>query len=195
MRYLYLILFTFSITFSIGQTNIIQNGNFESGSSTWTALGPFWNFSNSTNSKCISTLSNYAFHGSADGSYAKSSYGTLYQPITIPASASSAKLSFTLSINTLETTTNSKNDLLDVLLRDASGQVILYTFKQYSNLDGAYGEACQPKKAPYTFNIPSAYWGQALRLCFQGATSPTLGTVFRIDDVKVDVTTGPTNCT
>lgn len=174
------------------QTDLIVNGGFQSGSSSWVANTNFWNFADASNSNCLSSLSKYAFHGKANGDWANSSYGSLYQEVTIPANTQSATLEVDVSINTFETR-NSAYDGLEIQFRSPTMQ-LLRTFKSFSNLDGAYGDNSCQTYTNHRITIPQEFYGQTVRVNFQAANDNAYPTVFRVDNVKLLVIAPGGNC-
>lgn len=151
-------------------TQLITNGGFESGASSWTA-----------SSGVISTGGSEA---SRTGSYKAwlNGYGsahtdTLYQQVTIPAAATSASLSFWLKVSSAETTTSQAYDTLKLQIQNSSGTV-LATLATYSNLN---------KGTTYvnkTFDL-SSYKGQTIRVYFVGVEGSVTATSFLIDDISL----------
>ncbi|MBI3729274.1 MAG: CehA/McbA family metallohydrolase [Burkholderiales bacterium] len=151
-------------------TQLITNGGFESGASSWTA-----------SSGVISTGGSEA---SRTGSYKAwlNGYGsahtdTLYQQVTIPAAATSASLSFWLKVSSDETTTTQAYDTLKLQIQNSSGTV-LATLATYSNLN---------KGTTYvnkTFDL-SSYKGQTIRVYFVGVEGSVTVTSFLIDDISL----------
>ncbi|MBI3713054.1 MAG: CehA/McbA family metallohydrolase [Burkholderiales bacterium] len=153
-------------------TQLITNGGFESVGASWTVT-----------SGVISNSSTYAAHS---GSYKAwlNGYGsthtdTLYQQVSLPATASSATLSFWLRVASDETSTTQAYDTLDVQIRNSSGTV-LSTLATYSNLNK--GSTYVSK----SFDL-SAYKGQTIRIYFQGKEGSVTATSFLIDDVSLIV--------
>jgi len=110
-------------------------------------------------------------------------YGTthtdsLYQQIAIPASATSATLSFYVRIDTAETTTTTAFDTLQVQIRNSSNTV-LATLVTYSNLNKTTGYVLK------TFDL-TAYKGQTIRIYFLGTEDSSLQTSFVIDDTAIN---------
>jgi hypothetical protein len=98
---------------------------------------------------------------------------TLAQSVTVPASCTSATLTFWLHIDTAETSTTSVYDKLTV----TAGST---TLASYSNLD---------KTAGYTqksVNLAS-YIGKTVALTFTGTEDSTLKTSFVVDDTALNV--------
>ncbi|GAB2875484.1 hypothetical protein GCM10027277_50900 [Pseudoduganella ginsengisoli] len=163
------------VAFSVNNVTaqqLIVNGGFESGGTSWTATS--------------GVISNDASAAARTGSYKAwlNGYGsahtdTLYQQVAIPSTASTASLSFWLKVSSDETTTTQAYDTLKVQVRNTSGAV-LATLATYSNLN---------KGASYvqrTFNL-DAYKGQTVRIYFEGIEGSTVQTSFLIDDVAVNV--------
>ena len=151
---------------------LVLNGGFESGTASWTA-----------SSGVITNNAGQAAHG---GSYKAwlNGYGTartdtLYQQVAIPASATSATLSFWLKVASDETTTTQAYDTLKVQVRSSSGAV-LATLATYSNLNKSSSYAQK------TFNL-NAWKGQTVRLYFEGIEGSTVLTSFLVDDVALNV--------
>ena len=151
---------------------LVLNGGFESGTASWTA-----------SSGVITNSTSQAAHG---GSYKAwlNGYGaartdTLYQQVSLPASATTATLSFWLKVASDETTTSQAYDTLKVQVRSSSGAV-LATLATYSNLNKSGGYAHK------SFNL-NAWKGQTVRLHFEGIEGSTVQTSFLVDDVALDV--------
>lgn len=151
-------------------TQLITNGGFESGASSWTATS--------------GVISNSGSEVSRTGSYKAwlNGYGsthtdTLYQQVTIPAMATSATLSFWLKVSSDETTTTQAYDTLKVQVQNSSGTV-LATLATYSNLN---------KGSTYlnkTFDL-SSYKGQTIRVYFVGVEGSVTATSFLLDDISL----------
>lgn len=160
----------FSISNASGSSQLISNGGFESGAASW--LG---------STRVITTNAAAAAHTGTwkawlDG-YGATHTDTLYQPVSIPATATSASLSFWLRVISNETTTSSAYDTLKVQVRSSSGAV-LATLATYSNLNK--GATYQQK----TFDL-SAWKGQSVKIYFVGTEDSSLATSFLIDDVSL----------
>jgi hypothetical protein len=111
-------------------------------------------------------------------------YGTthtdsIYQTVTIPATATSATLTFWLHIDSAETTTTTAFDTLKPQVRNTANTV-LATLATYSNLNKAAGYSQK------TFNL-NAYIGQTVRIYFLGVEDASLQTSFVIDDTALNV--------
>lgn len=102
-----------------------------------------------------------------------------YQVVTIPASASTATLTFWLNITTAETKTTVADEL-SLQLRDPSGTPFTGTLATYSNLDKTSAGTYTQK----TFNL-LPYKGKSFRVFFQSTRDTSLPTTFRIDDVSL----------
>ena len=164
---------TIGLTVSAGggtPTELIANGGFESGATAWTA-----------SSGVITNGSGETAHSGSwfawlDG-YGTATTDTLSQTVTIPASATTATLSFWLHVDTAETTTTTAYDKLTVQLLNASGTA-LTTLATYSNLNAASGYTQK------SFNV-GAYAGQTVTVYFKGVEDSQKQTSFVIDDVSL----------
>lgn len=149
---------------------LLLNGGFESGSANWTATAGV--ITNSTGQ----TPRTGAFYAWLDG-YGTTHTDSLFQQITVPASANTVTLSFWLKINSSETTTTTAFDTLRVQIRNSSNTV-LATLATFSNLNETTGYTLR------TFDI-SAFRGQTIRIYFLGQEDSSLQTSFVIDDTSV----------
>jgi hypothetical protein len=162
---------------SFGQaTELIVNGGFESGLSSWTA---FWG------TGIQATLTTYP-HTGLHYAYltGNNSSGGIYQNVTIPANASIATLSFWWNVSSEETSSTTIYDDFYVILYDSSGINQLAHVKTLSNLDKGVAGAYQQ----VIYDL-MAYRGLTISLRMNGQNDATLNTTFRIDDVSVSVTT------
>jgi subtilisin family serine protease len=150
-------------------TELLLNPGFESGNVTWVATAGVIN--NSTQ-QTPRTGSWYAW---LDG-YGTTHTDTLYQQITVPASATTVTLSFWLKITTSETTTTTAFDRLQVQVRNSSNTV-LTTLATYSNLNKTTGYVLK------SFDVTS-FKGQTIRIYFLGTEDSSLQTSFVIDDTS-----------
>lgn len=105
--------------------------------------------------------------------YGTTQTDTLSQQVTIPATVSSATLTFWLHIDTAETSTTAY-DTLEVQIRNSSGTV-LATLATYSNLNAATGYSQK------SFDL-GAYKGQTIQIYLVGAEDYTKQTSFVVDD-------------
>ena len=106
---------------------------------------------------------------------------TLWQQLSIPATATSASLSFWRHIDTAETSTTTAYDTLKVQIRNSSGTV-LATLATYSNLNAGSGYT------QVSFDL-SAYKGQTIQIYLTGTEDSSLKTSFVVDDFLLNVTT------
>lgn len=103
---------------------------------------------------------------------------TLYQSVSIPASASRATLSFQLAISTSEQATKAYDKLV-VQVQNASGTV-LGTLATYSNLNASSGYQARSVSL-------LAYKGQSVRLVFKMTEDAAVQTSFMLDKVSLQV--------
>ncbi|NJP44273.1 S53 family peptidase [Actinacidiphila epipremni] len=162
--------FTWTITTSGGgggctAGQLLTNPGFESGNTGWTA-----------SSGVIDSSSGAPAHSGSykawlDG-YGTTHTDTLSQSVTIPASCTSANLTFYVYISTQETTSSSAYDKLTV----AVGSTTLAT---YSNLNATSGYVQKSLSL-------NSFIGKTVTLKFTGAEDVTLATSFLIDDTAVN---------
>jgi hypothetical protein len=166
-----------AVAFSVSNTSttpadLVVNGGFESGTTGWTGttadIGSFTGESPHTGSACCWLL--------GTGSTATES---IAQTVRLPASLTSAVLTFWLHIDTAETTTTTAYDTLKIQVRNSSGTV-LATLASYSNLDAA------PGYVQKSFDL-SAYKGQTVQIYFLGSEDSSNQTSFVLDDVSLGV--------
>ena len=105
---------------------------------------------------------------------------TLYQTVTIPASATKATLKFALHIDTAETATTAK-DTFSVQIRSTTG-ALLSNLATYSNLNST--GSTTPRYQVRTFDV-SAFKGQTVRVYFTETENASLQTSFSVDSVSL----------
>ena len=148
-------------------TNLLGNPGFESGATTWVQSGSV--ISSSTSQPARSGTWKADLNG-----FGYVSTESFYQTVTIPATVTSATLSFWLHIDTTETTTSTAYDKLSVQVQNSSGTV-LNTLATYSNLNKNTGYVQK------SFDL-SSYKGQTIRLSLKGTEDYSLKTSFVLDD-------------
>jgi subtilase family serine protease len=162
--------FTWTVTTSGGggctPAQLLGNPGFESGNTVWSASSGV--IDNSTGAPAHSG----SYKAWLDG-YGSTHTDTLSQSVTIPASCTSATLTFYLYVSTDETTTSTAYDKLTV----AAGSTTLAT---YSNLNSSSGYVQK------SINL-SSYAGQTVTLKFTGAEDSSLATSFLVDDTALNV--------
>ncbi len=151
--------------------DLLKNGSFESAAANWqgttAAIGNFKSYGhNPYDGNNLAWL----------GGQGVSATEQLYQPISIPASASQVKLSFYMAIKTAEVA-NTAKDKLQIQLANSSGTV-LATLATYSNLNA------NSNYQLYTLDL-STYRGQSLRLVFKMTEDARLQTSFLLDKLSV----------
>ena len=160
----------FTVSNTTASSQLVLNGGFESGSTSWTA-----------SSGVVDNTTTYAAHA---GSYKAwlNGYGTThtdyaYQTVTIPATLTTATLSLWLRVATNETTTTTAYDTIKVQLRDTSNKV-LATLATYSNLNSGSSYVQR------SFSV-AAYKGKTVRVYVEGIEDSSLSTSFLVDDVSL----------
>jgi hypothetical protein len=167
-----------AVTVTVSNVSNVQqllgNPGFENGSSSpapWTA-----------SSGVIDNGSGEPAHSGTwkarlDG-YGTSHTDTLSQSVTLPATLTTASLSFWLHIDTAETTTTAY-DTLKVQITNSSGTV-LATLATYSNLNASSGYVQK------SFDV-SQYKGQTIKVLLTGVENSTKQTSFVLDDFALNV--------
>ena len=156
---------------STSSTERVVNGSFETGITGW--------------SGSTFVIGSYAGQVAYDGTrfawLGGNGYGVrevISQPVTIPASATAADLSFALHIDTAENNAPSiAYDRMTLTVRNAAGQV-LGTLATYTNLHQATGYQVR------NFNLLT-YKGQTVTLNFDLREDYSLQTSFVVDKVSV----------
>lgn len=153
-------------------SQLLGNPGFETGSAApWTAS------SGVINNSSTEPPHTGSWDAWLDG-YGTTHTDTLAQTVTIPATASTATLTFWLHIDTAETSTTTAFDTLKVQVLNGAGTV-LATLASYSNLNAASGYT------QHSFNL-GGYLGQTITLKFTGTEDSTLQTSFVIDDTAIN---------
>jgi Zn-dependent metalloprotease len=149
-------------------SNLLLNPGFESGAVNWTGTsGPITN-----NTGRPARTGSWKLWLQGNGSTSTENVG---QSVAIPASATSASLSFWIRIDTAETTTSTVYDTVKVQVVDGATTTTLAT---YSNLN---------KSTSYvqkTFNV-TAYKGKTVTVKFLGNEDSSLQTSFVVDDTSL----------
>ncbi len=150
---------------------LLLNPGFESGNVSWSA---------SSGVVASATTARTGSWRALLGGKANGGTFTLYQQLTVPATACSATLTFWLEVLTDEFTTGPAYDKLVVTVQNSSGTV-LGTLANYSNLDGGSSYVQR------TFDL-SAYKGQTVRISFKATEDYSNQTSFLVDDTSLTVT-------
>ncbi|WP_433161446.1 M4 family metallopeptidase [Kribbella sp. CA-247076] len=148
--------------------NLLLNPGFESGAVNWTGTsGPITN-----NSGRPARTGTWKLWLQGNG---RSTTENISQSVAIPASATTATLSFWIRIDTAETTTRTVYDTARVQIVDGSTTTTLAT---YSNLN---------KNTTYTQKTldVTAYKGKTVSVRFLGQEDSSLQTSFVIDDTSL----------
>ncbi|GCE08846.1 hypothetical protein [Dictyobacter aurantiacus] len=157
-----------------GGGNILTNGGFESGSTSWTE----------SSSGGYEIVDNSNPHTGSNSAYLcgyNSCSDTIYQTVSIPSSFTKITLSYWINITTNETGSTCY-DYFRARLRTTSGSTIS-TVQTQCNID-AQGWT------QYTFDVTSAlssYKGQQVQVAFLGTTDSQLTSSFYVDDVALTV--------
>ena len=150
---------------------LILNGGYESGNANWTE-------SSSGGYEIVDTTRPHTGTKSAYLVGYNNGSDSLYQTISVPASATTVTLTYWTYITTQETSTTAY-DKFSAQVRNTSGTV-LATLQSLSN--GSTKNTWV--KSTYSLN---SYKGQTIRVYFSGTNDSSLPTSFFLDDVSVAV--------
>ena len=159
---------SFSVSNSTTATELVKNGGFESGATSWTQTSGVINNDSGEAAHAGSYKAWLDGYGSAHTDYVR-------QSIAIPATATKATLDFFMHIDTAEPTTTAY-DTLSVQVITSAGKYV--TLASWSNMNAAAGYQ------EHTVDL-SAYIGQTVQINFYGVEDSTQQTSFVIDDVSV----------
>lgn len=176
--------FTTSACGGVGEsTELIRNGGFEEGNFGWVRNSSIYIDAQ----PCPFEGSSYSFLALPDGTPGDGLIGELYQPITIPADATSVELRYRYSSTTSDFDTVPR-DVLSTFIYDAGRSTILDIVDTTSNLDSRNG--CGSVFYDEAVFDLSHRAGETVLVYFLGTTDSDVGTptVFRIDDVSVIAT-------
>src|SRR5574341_1112351 len=155
------------------KAQLLKNPGFELGNMNWVA-------------SAASIINNTATFPAHNGNFKAQLNGkgtankqNIFQQVSIPSNACSAKLTFFLRVSTLDGT-NIAHHKLKVQILDTSGNV-LKTLKTFSNL---HKSANYVKRTLDVLNFK----GQTVRVRFLGIEDSTLKTTFLVDDATIDIT-------
>ena len=123
---------SFSVNNIIINQELILNGGFESGATSW--AGTIGDIGTFTGEPARTGTKDCWLQGNGS-----TSSETIEQTVAIPVAATSATLSFWIHIDTAETSTTTAFDTLQVQVRNSIGTV-LGTLATYSNLNAASGQ-------------------------------------------------------
>lgn len=167
------------------QTERLVNGGFETiTASTNTAPDSSWQRSAYSGTSFNTLVANSSYpHTGTDhaylGVYNSSSQTLDSTTLTIPAGATSATLSFWVSVVTSETGTTAY-DNLNIQLVNSSGTV-LTTVATLSNLNKTSGAGTYVQKSYSVIG----YKGQTIKVRFKATNGTSYVTTFRVDDVSL----------
>lgn len=179
-----LVLLFFAIALCSAKADLIGNGGFESGLANWTASGSFFYRNNSARAHLGSQ---YAYFGVASDGITglTNGAGSIYQTVTIPLGATSAGLAYWLWVASDDSATVSFDYLyLEILENNGS---LLTTAAVYSNTNKSGAFLSSTPAYVQKTNSLLAYAGQTIRVRFRGTTDPSYNTIFRLDDVSLQV--------
>jgi subtilase family serine protease len=158
-----------------GNSSLLSNGGFEGGSLSWMQAS-------NGGYQLVNSLHPHTGSQSADLCGYSSCNDTLYQTVTLPATLTSATLSYWTYIDTQDAGSTTCSDTLSASIRTATGSTIT-TVQAQCNTD-IHGWT------QYTFDVTAnlgSYVGQKVKIFFQGTTKAATSSDFYIDDVAFAV--------
>jgi len=170
-----------------GQVERLANGGFETlTASTNTAPDGSWSRTAYSGTSFNTLIANGAYPRSGSDYGYLGVYNSASQTVTsagavIPAAATSATLTFYVSIVTSETTTSRAYDKLSVQLVNASTGSVLATLGTLSNLNKTGSASTYALKS---YNV-TTHKGKTVKVRFVGTNDSSYVTTFRIDDVSL----------
>jgi hypothetical protein len=151
--------------------NLLQNPGFESGSVSWTGTaGPI-----TSNSGRPARTGTWKMWLGGNGSTSTENEA---QSVTIPATATSATLTFWIRIDTSETTASTVYDTAKIQVVDGAATSTLATYSNLTTTGGSYVQK--------SFNL-TAYKGKTVSVKFLMNEDSSLQTSFVVDDTAVTV--------
>jgi hypothetical protein len=164
---------------SWGQTELIQNGGFELGATSWTMGG---GASPDSTPGFARSGASFEFLGGLNNEV-----DFCYQQITIPAGVTAANLSFYYNILSNDDPSFAY-DTFSATIRN-TGNSLLATVLNRSNVNTDSGIG------PFFYHLQTfdllPYAGQTIRVYFSSVNDSSLPTAFLIDDVSVGITPVP----
>ncbi|MCC5846812.1 MAG: hypothetical protein JJU29_01865 [Verrucomicrobia bacterium] len=159
-------------------TDVIVNGDFENGKAPWTPVG----YADVVELDFPRRGKGYAYLGNANDAM-----GAISQFVPIPVGVQKAELEFYLNVSSHETTTTIAYDTMKVDLATGSDQHV-GTVAEFSNLHKREPGDYRRKRFDIT-HLVQAHAGESLFLIFAAQTDYADSTIFRIDDVRLLMTT------
>ena len=157
----------------VGPTDYAVNGGFE------TSGGAGWGYSAGViNANMTAQPAHGGTHDAWLGGHGKVATDFVYQVLTLPATLTSANLTFWLHIDSAETVSTA-NDTCQVQIRDANNKV-LTTLATYSNANKAAGYSQK------SFSL-AAYKGQKIMIYVTSTENASKQTSFVFDDFSLIV--------
>ncbi len=160
---------------------LVADPSFEAGPNGWWVASPAFYIDGRPSFTNPRTGNNYAFLSNPDGSRGNNLTGGMISPsVTIPSNATDLDLRFWYSITSDEATSSPALDKLEVFLVRPGNQLTLITTLSNVNENGTtYSLRSE--------DISSSFYGDTVQIFFRGTTNGSLPTVFRIDDVTLEV--------
>ncbi len=178
---------TGSVAFS--QQQLVVNGGFENFEQGWdfTLSDSAWadfGFCNANGGL------NYLWFGDYDEiAGAPDTYDIVSQVVSLPANMTSGTFSYYVSATSDEQDDLFAYDVMNIYLFDLAGNVVYNDSISNTDCDVLLTAADCDNWGYLSYNIPVQFAGQMLIISFVASNDASLGTIFRVDDVSLVVST------
>jgi hypothetical protein len=174
---------------AFSQQQLVVNGGFEQGE-----IG--WDFTLSDSAWADLGLCNangglsYLWFGDLwEISGAPDTYDIVTQIVTLPSNMISGNFSYYVSATSDEQDDLFAYDVMNIYLFDLAGNVVYNDSISNTDCDVLLTAADCDNWGYLSYNIPVQYAGQSLIISFVASNDLSLGTIFRVDDVSLSVST------
>ena len=187
------ILFSLAMVLSgsaaFSQQELVVNGGFEQGQIGWdfTLADSAWADLGLCNAN--GGLSYMWFGDLWEISGAPNTFDIVAQAVVLPANMTSGTFSYYVSASSDEQEALVPYDVMNINLYDLAGNVVYNDSISNTDCDVLLTAADCDSWGYLSFNIPVQYAGQTLVMTFESDNDASLGTIFRVDDVSLLVST------
>jgi|GEM_PF-6341200 len=187
------ILFSLALVLSgsaaFSQQELVVNGGFEQGQVGWdfTLSDSAWaDFGGCQTHGGL----NYLFFGDyMEQTGAPNTYDIVSQVVSLPANMTSGTFSYYVSATSDEQDDLVAYDVMNIYLFDLAGNVVYNDSISNTDCDITITASGCAIWGNLSYNIPVQFAGQMLIISFVSSNDASLGTIFRVDDVSVFVST------
>jgi YD repeat-containing protein len=188
MKHLVYILFILNCAICNGQ-NILLNSDFSCTNYGWQTSG---SFHYDSRFQACNSCEGYAYFSNSNGTTSNNLFGELYQSVYFPANVTSATFAFSYSIHTSEPNI-AANDLLNVSIYVGNTEVwrVIDISNKFATTYPGGPANYQSFEVPVPQNLIPQMANSGVSVVFRASNDGNNPTVFRLDDVKLNITTGP----